>query len=62
MLVSCVAYSSTLKMEDVPLKLELIFSGLHNVISQEMELFLLKLYRVNKEEIRRMGQQNCDSS
>jgi hypothetical protein len=41
MLVSCVAYSSTLSMEETySPKGRLAFKGLHNVISQKIELFI----------------------
>jgi hypothetical protein len=40
MLVSCLAYSSTLKLErHVPPKRRMTFNGLRGVVSQKAELF-----------------------
>jgi hypothetical protein len=48
LLVSCSAYSWTLKMKATfPLKRRLTFKGLHGVISQEIELFITTAVRTS---------------
>jgi hypothetical protein len=46
MLVSCFAYSSTLKIEATfPLRSRLTFNELHGIISQKIEIFIATALR-----------------
>jgi hypothetical protein len=48
LLVYCLAYSSTVKMEAIPhLKRRLTFNGLHGMLSQKIELFIIKAVRTS---------------
>jgi hypothetical protein len=67
MLVSCLAYSSTLKIRgDIPPKHLLTFNGLHGVISQNIVLFITTAVRTSNPTYQSLYSfnmnQNCNRS
>jgi hypothetical protein len=56
MIISCLAYSSTLKLETCSSEMSIDFQGLHGVISQKMELWEPQILRRRHELISRQKQ------
>jgi hypothetical protein len=49
MLVSSLAYSSTLKMEAIySFEISVVFNGLHGIVTQKLGLFLTTAVRISR--------------